>query len=327
MDDIDKDGLVHTYDWRLHTSFANTVNTSASPWTIADGSVTLDMHALHPTADSVSVTTQSFDNFNGDPNSILLTVTRTAIDPRFSFLLIPRDANTPPPAVIRQSYPWGYACSIAWGGGVVDQMIRNDSGAPATHGDITTDALVTWVREVDGAVDGYLAAGVTQLVIASTEYATIDDGPATCEMSGSTIHVDRADADFRFFDTGIATVICREQALGFTVEDGYVVATSATDVDRAPPRKALALAAYPNPFNPNTTIRIDGVRGERVRVVVYDVAGRLVRRLWDAPLRTASAALVWDGRDDRGHPAASGTYFLRASTASASRTLKLTLVK
>jgi flagellar hook assembly protein FlgD len=57
------------------------------------------------------------------------------------------------------------------------------------------------------------------------------------------------------------------------------------------------------------------------------VAGRRVRRLWDAPLRTASATLVWDGRDDRGQPAASGTYFVRASTASDTLTVKLTLLK
>lgn len=326
IDDIDKDALTHTYEWRMHTLAENTVNTSASPWTIGDGSATLDIHALNATTGSV--TTQLFDNLNSDPDSRLLRVTRSAVNPRFSFLLIPRKANMPSPSVTRQSYAWGDACSIDWGGGIVDHLVRNDSGAPATYGLIQTDARVAWVRQVDGEVQGYLAADATSLVVGTTEFVSIYDGAITCEMSGSTIHVDRADADFRFFDSGIAMINCREQAVAFVVADGYVVPPGgATDVDRTAPNRTLTLTAHPNPFNPSTTIRIEGVSGQRVSVDIYDVTGRRVRRVWAAPMKSASGVLLWDGRDDGGRPVASGTYFLRASTTTHSRTLKLTVVK
>lgn len=327
MDDVDKDGAAHVYEWRMHTSASNNVNASSSPWTIGTAAATMDMHMLYPPVDSVLVATQPFENFNSDPNSTLLRVARTAVNPRFSFLLIPRRDTTPSPAVTRQAYPWGVACSIAWGEGVVDYVIRNDSGASVTYGHITTDGRVAWVREVNGAVDGYLAAGASSLVVVATQYVAIYDGTAVCEMSRSTIHMDRDDADFRFFDTGIASVCYREQSLGFAVDGGYIVPTGATAVDGVPAQRTLALVAYPNPFNPNTTIGVDGVAGEHVVVVVYDVAGRRVRRLWDAPSTAASVTIVWDGRDDEGQPVASGTYFLRASTPTASRTLKLTVLK
>ncbi|MCI0451166.1 MAG: hypothetical protein L0Z51_02105 [Candidatus Latescibacteria bacterium] len=49
--------------------------------------------------------------------------------------------------------------------------------------------------------------------------------------------------------------------------------------------------------------------------------------MWNARLRSESATFAWDGRGDTGRTVASGAYFVRASTASGTRTLKLTLVK
>jgi hypothetical protein len=327
MDDIDKDGTPHVYEWRLHTRDHNSVNTAATPWRIEAGGAVVDVLVLHPSVDSITVATQIFENGNSDPNSKLIRVTRTAINPRFAFVMIPRKDGVPAPAMTQQSYPWGYTCAIDWGGGVVDYLLRNDSGAPAGDGHIETDALVTWVREVNGAVTSYLANGVTSLVVDATDFVTIFNGPLTCEMSGHTINVDRADADFRFFDTGIAKVGYRDQSLTFVVRDGYVVSDGATDVGGAPARQSLALAAHPNPFNPNTTLRISGESGARVRLMVYDVTGRRVRQLDDAVLFGGSASAVWNGRDDHGERVASGTYFVRASTPSSAHTLKLTLLK
>lgn len=327
MDDIDKDGSPHAYEWRMHTHFVNTVNTSANPITIAGASATMDVRLLNPPMDSVSITTQPFENDTPDPNSTVLRVTRTAVDPRFSLLLLPRENSTPAPNVTQAFYPWGYACRIEWGGGIVDQFVRNDSGDPVTHGDVETDARVTWVRENSGAVSGYLAAGVGSLVVGGTNYVTITGGTATCEVSGSTIHLDRADADFEFFDSGIAQVVYDEQVLGFVVRNGYVVPAGATAVGDAAPRTAVTISAYPNPFNPVTTIRVEADPGARLRVAVYDVSGRRVRLLWDAPLRASSRAFVWDGRNDAGAHVASGTYFLRAAGDAGVRTLKLTVIK
>lgn len=70
--------------------------------------------------------------------------------------------------------------------------------------------------------------------------------------------------------------------------------------------------AAPNPFNPRTVISFDLPRTAAVSLDVYDVAGRLVRRLIQGetlPAGTRSA--VWDGRDDGGRGAAAGVYFYR----------------
>ncbi len=57
---------------------------------------------------------------------------------------------------------------------------------------------------------------------------------------------------------------------------------------------------HPNPFNPRTTIRFDLPAAGQVRLVVYDLAGRLVRVLVEGEVSAGSHEAVWDGRDATG---------------------------
>ena len=66
--------------------------------------------------------------------------------------------------------------------------------------------------------------------------------------------------------------------------------------------------AYPNPFNPSTTIPFDLPRHDTVRLRVYDVLGRAVRDLVSGELPAGTWGAVWNGLDDRGRPVAAGVY-------------------
>ncbi len=259
MDDIRKDGAVHDYEWRLHVPAMHAVDTGANPITIAGNSGALDVHVLNPPPGSVSVHTELFDNQTDEMDSQVICVTRTAVEPSFSFLLIPRSRGTPGPIVTRSDYPWGYACDIAWGAGVVDQVVRNHSGGTVVHGDIESDALVTVVRRKNGALAGYLAADVSALSIGGTTHVTVSNGTMTCELSGQVLFVNRYDADFRVWNAGITKLLYHDQELGFVLDGAYVIRGGATGVGDVPPAgRALAVSAHPNPFNPATTVRIDG---------------------------------------------------------------------
>ncbi|MBK7047556.1 MAG: hypothetical protein IPH48_13830 [bacterium] len=63
----------------------------------------------------------------------------------------------------------------------------------------------------------------------------------------------------------------------------------------------------PNPFNPATRIAFDLAHSGPVRLEVFDVRGRLVRRLVSSALEAGRHEVLWDGRDDQGVGAASGT--------------------
>lgn len=92
---------------------------------------------------------------------------------------------------------------------------------------------------------------------------------------------------------------------------------------------ALDLRNEPNPFNPATDIRFNLARDGQVQVAIYDVSGRLIRRLSGGVMTAGPQGLHWDGRDQRGSPAASGIYFYRLflNGESLGPTGKMSLIK
>lgn len=73
---------------------------------------------------------------------------------------------------------------------------------------------------------------------------------------------------------------------------------------------AFALAS-PNPSRAGAVLRVALPAAARVRVAIYDAAGREVRRLADGPFDPGEFTERWDGADAAGRAVASGLYFAR----------------
>jgi len=84
---------------------------------------------------------------------------------------------------------------------------------------------------------------------------------------------------------------------------------------------------YPNPFSAHSTIEFDLLDAGRVRISVYDPAGRFVRTLADETFPAGPHSVLWDGADVLGRPVPSGVYLVRASATATVRTRKLVLVR
>jgi hypothetical protein len=85
---------------------------------------------------------------------------------------------------------------------------------------------------------------------------------------------------------------------------------------------------YPNPFNPATTIKYSIKERARVSLKIYNVAGQLVRTLIDREQHPSEVRpVVWDGRNDRGNPVASGVYFYKLATKGFTSTKKMVILK
>jgi len=89
---------------------------------------------------------------------------------------------------------------------------------------------------------------------------------------------------------------------------------------------------YPNPFNPDTQIRIHVpahivASGERVNVRIYDVRGALVRELFAGPASSGQIQVHWNGTNASGNPVASAYYYALIQAGQARTTLKLVLLK
>lgn len=87
------------------------------------------------------------------------------------------------------------------------------------------------------------------------------------------------------------------------------------------------VSASPNPFGLGTVVSYAVTADEVVRVVVHDVAGRVVRVLFDGARRAGSYALAWDGKDAGGDRVASGIYFLMVASGSETATEKLVVLR
>lgn len=66
---------------------------------------------------------------------------------------------------------------------------------------------------------------------------------------------------------------------------------------------------FPNPFNPETTIKYSVSRKSFVQLKVYDISGRLINSLIAKELNAGNYSAVWNGKDINGNNISSGIYF------------------
>lgn len=71
---------------------------------------------------------------------------------------------------------------------------------------------------------------------------------------------------------------------------------------------------YPNPFNPETWIPFRLAEDCRAEIRIYDVNGRLIRRLSLGHLDPGRHQVRWDGRNELGERVSSGIYFYQLIT-------------
>ncbi len=84
---------------------------------------------------------------------------------------------------------------------------------------------------------------------------------------------------------------------------------------------------YPNPFNANTTIAFRIDRPASVRLEVFSISGQHIKTLADRNFSPGTYKVVWDGTDQHQQALASGVFICRLATDSASKSIKVTLIR
>jgi len=108
----------------------------------------------------------------------------------------------------------------------------------------------------------------------------------------------------------------------------WITVTDPTGVDDPVlPASDLHASVYPNPFNPKATIRFFAPQAGAAFVDVYDMSGHRVDRMAVVAGEAGWVQTEWDGKNSSGDAAASGIYFMKVRSGSATQTVRGVLLK
>ena len=77
-----------------------------------------------------------------------------------------------------------------------------------------------------------------------------------------------------------------------------------------PTAEGVAIEAFPNPADVSMSLRWTGSRSAIVKACVYDLAGRMVKRLFEGAVPAGSRTWIWDLRDESGRRVAPGVFIV-----------------
>ncbi len=125
-------------------------------------------------------------------------------------------------------------------------------------------------------------------------------------------------SSYPWFESGIIAVSSMQDGLFILAPSLSVVSAESEEL----PVEVMLLGNYPNPFNPETTIRYALPQAGKVRLAVYDLLGHEVAVLVDGSRPAGHYTLQFDGED---LPSGSYVYRLQVGEDIVARTM--TLVK
>ena len=88
------------------------------------------------------------------------------------------------------------------------------------------------------------------------------------------------------------------------------------------PNEILIYSAYPNPFNPSTTISFYLNQYHRVSVDIYNLKGQIIENLLNQHLTPGQYEIIWDATQKVG-----GLYVVKITAGSHVNTQKIMLIK
>ena len=212
-------------------------------------------------------------------------------------------------------------------GAIAVVIANNVAGAPPSMGgDLPTlDIPCVSISQADGnAIKAQLLNGVVTMTLGPNPafLAGCDDEgrlrlytPNPVEQGSSVSHWDTSAEPSLLMEPFITDGLSDEVDLTkFAFEDIGWFNPRTTDTGDVP-IAALALAgARPNPFSAQTSFALEMPRAGRATMVVYNAAGRAVKRLLDTSLPAGRHAVTWDATDDAGARVGAGVYFARVKT-------------
>ena len=93
------------------------------------------------------------------------------------------------------------------------------------------------------------------------------------------------------------------------------------------PDKLRIYNAYPNPFNPVTSLNYDLLKNSVVKITVHDMMGRVVKTLVNDSQTAGFKSVQWNATNDKNEPVSAGLYLCTIQAGEFRQTKKMVLLK
>jgi len=107
----------------------------------------------------------------------------------------------------------------------------------------------------------------------------------------------------------------------------YTGTSAGVGDDRLVPKQIILYPAFPNPFNPVTTLRYYLPEDAMVNINIYDMMGRLVRTMVNSQQNAGYRSIRWNATNDAGEPMSAGLYLYMIKAVEFRQTRKMVLLK
>ena len=123
-------------------------------------------------------------------------------------------------------------------------------------------------------------------------------------------------------NSGYATLHSVWPSISFSSESMLAI-----DEERNTLPKQFALHDnYPNPFNPNSTIRFDLPKDIDVSIIIYNLLGQKVKTIDKSQMNAGFHSITWNGTNNYGAQVSAGMYFYQLRTSDFVKTKKMVLL-
>ncbi len=183
-----------------------------------------------------------------------------------------------------------------------------------------------WITQSESEMAGYNVLRSVTDVLDESLQVNLQMIPSQNEPDG---------ADYNYLDTDVTSDATFHYWLQGVNLDGssklygpVSVTVQYSESDEETPEVVLVNkleAAYPNPFNPSTTILFTVKENDTAKVRIFNLKGELIRDF--TGYQSGVHKIVWDGEDRNGRKVGSGIYLYRLDAGSQSTTRKMMLIK
>ncbi|MCK4965588.1 T9SS type A sorting domain-containing protein, partial [bacterium] len=173
------------------------------------------------------------------------------------------------------------------------------------------------VRIYDSSGQQKLGEGITKdgyyFITVQTDDPNTTETEGIADNSNIIIKMIYDGTEYQLYTDSLGTQSSILHESGLTKEIDFWVKDVVLDIrdNRRIPIQFALENNYPNPFNPETTIKYSIAKTSRVTLTIYNVIGQKIKTIVDKEKQPGYYSVKWDGTNDLGQKAASGIYIYR----------------